>query len=174
MLARWADTVPASPLGQAWAARSRALIAAARGDWTESLAALAAALGAHDRVEAPFERARTLLVMGRVQRHARRRRDARASLESAALLFERQGARLWLQQARREMERIGGRGPADAGLTPSERRFADLVAAGRTNKEVAAVLTVRERTVESALTQIYRKLEVRSRVGLARKLAGLD
>jgi DNA-binding NarL/FixJ family response regulator len=40
-----------------------------------------------------------------------------------------------------------------------------------TNKEVAAVLVVADRTVESALTQVYRKLGVRSRTELARKLS---
>jgi DNA-binding NarL/FixJ family response regulator len=55
-------------------------------------------------------------------------------------------------------------------LTPSEQRIADLVAEGKTNKEVAAILVVADRTVESALTQIYRKLDVRSRTELARKL----
>ena len=40
-----------------------------------------------------------------------------------------------------------------------------------TNKEVAAALFVSDRTVESALTQIYRKLDVRSRTELARKIA---
>jgi DNA-binding NarL/FixJ family response regulator len=44
------------------------------------------------------------------------------------------------------------------------------VAEGKTNKEVATILVVAERTVESALTQIYRKLEVRSRTELVRKL----
>jgi DNA-binding NarL/FixJ family response regulator len=41
---------------------------------------------------------------------------------------------------------------------------------GKTNKEVAAELYVTDRTVESALTQIYRKLGVRSRTELARAL----
>ena len=56
-------------------------------------------------------------------------------------------------------------------LTPTERRIAELVAEGKTNKEVAAILVVADRTVESALTQIYRKLDVRSRTELAHKLA---
>jgi DNA-binding CsgD family transcriptional regulator len=45
------------------------------------------------------------------------------------------------------------------------------VAEGKTNKEVAIILVVAERTVESALTQIYRKLDVRSRTELAHRLA---
>jgi DNA-binding NarL/FixJ family response regulator len=69
-----------------------------------------------------------------------------------------------------ERARIGGRAPAGDQLTPSERRIAELVAEGKTNKEVAAILVVADRTVETALTQVYRKLDVRSRTELARKL----
>ena len=64
------------------------------------------------------------------------------------------------------------RAPSAGELTASEQRIARLVAEGKTNREVAATLVVAERTVESALTQIYRKLDVRSRTQLARKLAG--
>ncbi len=41
---------------------------------------------------------------------------------------------------------------------------------GRTNKEVDAALVVSVHTVEAALTQIYRKLDIRSRTELARRL----
>jgi len=53
---------------------------------------------------------------------------------------------------------------------PSEQRIAEAVAAGNTNKEVASKLMLSERTIESALTQIYRKLDIRSRTELALKL----
>ena len=56
-------------------------------------------------------------------------------------------------------------------LTPSERRIGGLVAEGMTNKEVAAALVVADRTIESALTHLDRKLDVRSRTELARRLA---
>jgi DNA-binding NarL/FixJ family response regulator len=118
----------------------------------------------------PFERARTLLALGTVQRRAQHRRIARETLEEAAGIFERLGARAWLEKARSELRRIGGRTAPGDELTPSERRIAELVAEGKTNKEVAAFLVVADRTVESTLTQIYRKLNVRSRTELARRL----
>jgi DNA-binding CsgD family transcriptional regulator len=69
------------------------------------------------------------------------------------------------------MARLGGRRAQDSEeLTPTERRIAEEVAAGRSNREVAAVLFVAERTVEANLTRIYRKLGVRSRSQLARVL----
>ena len=74
-----------------------------------------------------------------------------------------------MQRARDELGAIGGRTRSD-GLTPAERRVADLVAEGRTNAEVAATLFLAERTVASHLTHVYAKLGVRSRTELARKL----
>ena len=69
-----------------------------------------------------------------------------------------------------ELGTIGGRTRSE-GLTAAERRVADLVAAGRTNAEVATALFLAERTVASHLTHVYAKLGVRSRTELARKLA---
>ncbi len=112
-----------------------------------------------------------MLALGRVQRRARQRRAARESLEAARASFAERGARLWAERAQEELGRIGGRRATSGELTPSERRIAELVAQGKTNKEVAGILVVADRTVESALTQIYRKLGVRSRTELARKFA---
>jgi DNA-binding NarL/FixJ family response regulator len=115
-----------------------------------------------------------LLALGEVQRRAKQRRIARETLQQALEIFEQLGARLWVDRARNEIARLGGRAPTGDALTPSEQRIADLVAEGMTNKEVAAVLVIADRTVESALTQIYRKLDVRSRTELARKVLGTE
>jgi DNA-binding CsgD family transcriptional regulator len=117
----------------------------------------------------PFERARTLLALGSVHRRAKRKADARATLEEARDAFAALGAALWTERAEAELERIGGR-RRSAGLTPTEARVAALVAAGRSNKEVAAELFVTVRTVESNLTRVYEKLGVRSRTELASRL----
>jgi DNA-binding NarL/FixJ family response regulator len=105
-----------------------------------------------------------------VQRRGRLKRAARASLGSALAIFDELGTPLWADKARAELARIGGRTSAGDELTPTERRIAELVAEGKTNKEVAATLVVADRTIESALTQIYRKLHVRSRTELTRRL----
>jgi DNA-binding NarL/FixJ family response regulator len=52
-------------------------------------------------------------------------------------------------------------------LTAGERRVAKLVAQGWTNAEVARELNLRTKTVEWTLTNVYRKLRVRSRTELA-------
>lgn len=58
-------------------------------------------------------------------------------------------------------------------LTKGERRVVDLVARGWTNREVADELSLRTKTVEWTLTNVYRKLRVRSRTELALQVAEL-
>jgi DNA-binding CsgD family transcriptional regulator len=158
------------PSALAAALRIRGLALAARGEGPAAIAAFERALPFHERPSMPLERARTLLVLGAARRRLGQRRVARQVLGEALAIFERLGATTWAANARTEMGRIGGRAPSSGDLTPTERRIAELVAEGKTNKEVAAILVVADRTIESALTQIYRKLEVRSRTELARKL----
>jgi DNA-binding CsgD family transcriptional regulator len=155
----------------ACASRCRGLLLASEGDLDAAIIALEEALVAHDRLPDPFERARTLLALGRIERRARRRRDARQSLEAALAVFEELGAGPWRDQARRELSRIGGRAPSTGALTPTEEQVAALVAEGRTNREAAAALYLSEHTIEGHLSRIYSKLGVRSRAELARHLA---
>jgi DNA-binding CsgD family transcriptional regulator len=63
-------------------------------------------------------------------------------------------------------------GPAASSprLTPQQWQVARLVAAGATNREVAARLQLSPRTVEHHLRQIFARLDVRSRVELTREL----
>lgn len=56
-------------------------------------------------------------------------------------------------------------------LTATEHRIAQLVAAGRSNREVAGQLFVNVKTVERTLSRIYPKLSVRSHTELAAKAA---
>jgi len=161
--------------GRAWqaavAGRGRALIAAAGGDVGTARAALASALAAHERLPQPFELGRTLLVQGRIERRAKDRRAARLALTAALEQFDRLGAPLWAAKAAAELARIPGRGPASDALSETERRVAELVAEGRSNKEIAAALFVSVRAVEANLTRIYRKLDLQSRADLIRRLS---
>lgn len=156
----------------ATASRCRGLLLVERGDFSGALAALEQALVEHKRIEMPFERARTLLAMGVVQRRSGQRRKALTSLEEARGEFERMGTRVWAERAAAEAGRIPiRRSTANGWLTPTEESVADLVARGQTNREVAHALCVSEKTVESNLTRIYRKLGIRSRTALAAKMA---
>jgi DNA-binding CsgD family transcriptional regulator len=159
------------PWALATAARCLGLLRLAEGDVEAALAACDRALHEHRRTPGAFERCRTLLALGSAQRRARRLRDARGTLQQALTGFDELGATLWAEKARAELGRIGGRTSSRDELTPSQERVAALVAEGRTNKEVAAALVVSVHTVEAALTQVYRKLDVRSRTELARRLS---
>jgi DNA-binding CsgD family transcriptional regulator len=155
------------PLGIAL--RGRGLLLAAEGDLPRAFEAFTASLAELEGIPAPFERARSLLSLGTVQRRAKRKRAARESLQASLALFDELGARPWAEKAREELARIGGRAPRAGALTPTERRVAALVAEGRSNREVAAALFVAPRTVEWNLTKIYAKLGVSSRAELAHR-----
>jgi DNA-binding CsgD family transcriptional regulator len=150
--------------------RCRGLLAAQAGQIEAALADYEDALGWHDRAGIPLDHGRTLLALGVAQRRAKRRREARATLEEALALFEQIGAMLWAERARSELRRISGRAPTTGGLTPAEERVAALVARGKTNREVAAALFLSDRTVEGHLSHIFGKLGVRHRTELARAL----
>jgi DNA-binding CsgD family transcriptional regulator len=158
------------PWAAATGARCRGLFDAAAGDLPSALASLERAMREHDRVPRPFERARTLLCLGTVQRRARQQRAARESLEEACRLFESLGSAAWAARARAESSRIAGRAASRLALTPTEEQVAKLVTDGLTNAEVAASMFISVKTVEANLTRIYRKVGVSSRRELARHL----
>jgi DNA-binding CsgD family transcriptional regulator len=147
--------------------RCRGLVAAARGDVAAAASLLEDAVAQHENVGDDFGRARALLALGVVRRRRRQKGAARDAIGEALEGFEELGAATWIEKARAEHGRIGGRTRTE-GLTPAERRVAALVAEGRTNREVAAALFLGERTVETHLSHVYAKLGVRSRAELAR------
>jgi DNA-binding CsgD family transcriptional regulator/tetratricopeptide (TPR) repeat protein len=153
----------ALPWAAATSARCRGIAHAATSDFARAGELLAEALQEHERLPQPFERARTLLVKGMVERRAKQKRSARDSLEEACRVFDSLGAQRWSVRARREVARTGGRPPAPRALTDGEKRIAELAAAGATNREIATMMFVSEKTVEAHLTHIYRKLGLSSR-----------
>ena len=158
------------PTLTATAARSRALVLGARGDLQAATEAAREAIEIHGSLGLPFERARSLLVLGEVQRRAKQRRAARETLTEALAAFDALGAHLWAAKAEAERARIGGRTTIE-GLSETELRVARLVAEGHTNKEVAAELFVSVRAVEANLSKVYAKLGIESRMELARRLS---
>jgi DNA-binding CsgD family transcriptional regulator/Cdc6-like AAA superfamily ATPase len=164
------------PLGRVWAlvaaARCRGLLAGAMGELTSAVQALERSVQLGEKLGQPFELGRSLLLLGEVQRRSKQKRAARHSLERAGQIFEQLGAALWAKKARSELDRVGSRFARADELTPTERQIAQLVAAGRRNREVANSLFLSTKSVEGHLTTIYQKLGVRSRSELAARMAG--
>jgi DNA-binding CsgD family transcriptional regulator len=160
-------------LGRRWAlatsARCRAQLAAACGDLPQALIACDQALSYQEQLPMPFELGRTLLVKGSIERRARHRPTARTSLGHALDIFERLGALLWADKARRELAGITAGRPVD-GLTDAEGSIAILIARGQTNREIASALFVTQNTVQTHVRHIFQKLGVRSRTQLAARL----
>jgi DNA-binding NarL/FixJ family response regulator len=135
---------------------------------------LADAAAAYGALGLRFDRARTLLSLGRAQRRLKKWGSAREWLEQALAELDQMGSPGWAQQARSELARVGGRRRQEPGeLTPAERRVVELAADGLSNKEIAQTLFVAVRTVEVHLKHAYSKLGVRSRSQLARRLSDL-
>jgi DNA-binding CsgD family transcriptional regulator len=158
------------PWGLAGAGRCHASIELATGgDADAALGILADAAAEYERLGLRFDEARTRLLAGRAERRLRRWASARRSLEAAAAVFDEIGSTGWADEARPEIERLGGRRPrADGELTPAERRAAELAAQGLSNKEIAQALSVTVNTVERHLSHVYAKLGVRGRSQLTR------
>ena len=101
-----------------------------------------------------------------------------AVLERVLAEAKEAGAGRLVAEAARELRRLGVRTAATAAtaagssdeLSERERSIAELVAEGRSNKQVAAALFLSGKTVENNLSRIYAKLGVRSRTELARRL----
>lgn len=159
------------PWGTASAKRCRATIELAAGYRADAAVALADAAASYGELGLGFDRARSLLLLGKVQRRAQKRADARRSLEDAEAAFAQGGSRGWVEQARSELARVSGRrSPKEGVLSPSEHAVAELAAGGLTNKEIAAQRFISVYTVEAHLKSAYAKLGIRSRSRLAGRI----
>ena len=124
-----------------------------------------------ERGAARLELARVTCDLGAELRRSGERSAARDVLRRAHTLASQCGATRLANRARDELGRSGARlmrEPASGveGLTPSEVRVAELAAEGLTNREVAQALFVSEKTVETHLGRVYRKLDIKSRHAL--------
>ena len=165
-IAERAGTPPA--LAAAGEARAAVLLALGQPEAAATAARTVAA-------DLPLASARALLLEGQAHAAAGDRRAAVRTLTAAEAALDGFGARRRRDEAVRELRRLGHRvvrraADAETGLTAREREIASLVAAGRTNREVAAQLVLSPRTIEAHLRNIYGKLDVRSRVELTRAL----
>jgi DNA-binding CsgD family transcriptional regulator len=150
--------------------RCRAMLLAAQDDRDAASLTVQRAMTEHDRLPMPFERARTQLLVGQLQRRGGQHDAAATTLRAALRAFEEMGATLWAQRARAELDRTTVGPRRDSALTPTEQRVAEFAASGMTNRDVAAALFISPKTVEANLTRIYHKLGIHSRAELGQRL----
>jgi DNA-binding CsgD family transcriptional regulator len=161
------------PWGLASAARCEAILQLAVGPYDEeAVLMLAGAAQEYGRLGLRFDRAGSLLSLGRAQRRMKKWGPARESLQEALAAFADLGSPGWAKRVRLELGRVGARRPRASGeLTATEREVVELAAAGRANKEIAQALSLAVHTVEVHLSRAYAKLGVRSRSQLAGRLS---
>ena len=141
----------------------------------EGLTLLEASVGALEKSQASLELAKSLAELGGALRRSGRRSDAREPLRRALELATHCGAEPLAAQARTDLRASGAR-PRQAALTGppsltvSERRVAEMAAAGQSNRAIAQALFVSLRTVETHLTHAFQKLGIDSRTRLAEAL----
>jgi DNA-binding CsgD family transcriptional regulator len=159
------------PWINAVSARCRGLLNVAAGAPDAALADYHRALAAHELLDMPSERGRTLLALGRLHRSRNARQRAQECLAEAVRVLEAGGAAGWAAVARKELDRARGPRGKNEELTATERQICELAVAGLRNAEIAARLFLSRKTVEANLSRAYRKLGVRSRTEMAGRLA---
>jgi DNA-binding NarL/FixJ family response regulator len=142
------------------ACRARGAIELARGDAAAALPALRQARATWQALGAPYEEARSCELLGLACRMLGDVDSATLELEAARATFEELGAATDLARVE---SLLSGRSRDRHGLTPRELEVLRLVAAGRTNKEIADELVVSARTVDRHVSNIFAKLGVPSR-----------
>jgi DNA-binding CsgD family transcriptional regulator len=126
-----------------------------------------------------LEYTRALLDQGSALRREGHRMRASVPLRQAFDLAAAAGAERLANRAHDELNLCGLRprraalsGPES--LTAAERRVADLAAQGHGNAEIARLLVVAQSTVETHLSAVYRKLDIKGRRELPDALTGTD
>ena len=163
----------------AMADRAAAAVALAAGDTvTATDCALSAAVAAEE-IGARVDGARARTLAGRALAAAGEQGRAVAELEGAARVLEHCGARRYREEAQHELRKLGRRfgrrsratrpdGDGVETLTRRELEVAGLVVERHTNPEIACALVLSEKTVETHMRNIFRKLQVSSRADVAR------
>jgi DNA-binding NarL/FixJ family response regulator len=172
-------------LPTAWADRAVAAVALHSGDTARAIERALASADAAKKVGAPIEEALSRTLAGRALTRAGQRDRAVAELERAATAFDARGALRYRDSAERELGKLGHRphrrtrpGKTDGtridSLTERELQVARLVVERKTNPEIATELFLSPKTVETHLRNIFHKINVSTRVELARAVEHAD
>jgi DNA-binding NarL/FixJ family response regulator len=159
-LAAIADDLDA-PLLRARATHAQGAVLVARGDARAALAALRRAWSAWQELEAPHEAASTRALIGLACRGLGDEDGAAMELDAARWAFQELGA--MPDVARMDALSRPAAAKDAGGLTARELEVLRLVAAGKTNRTIAADLFLSEKTVARHVSNIFVKLGVSSR-----------
>jgi DNA-binding CsgD family transcriptional regulator len=146
----------------AMAAHAQGAVELAEGDAQAALGSLRRAFEAWQQVEAPYEAARVRVLVGMACRAFGDDEGARLELDAARAVFEQLGAAPDLAR----IDSLTKGAPSSGhphGLTPRQLQVLRLVAAGKTNKAIAAELFLSEKTIDRHVSNIFDKLDVPSR-----------
>jgi predicted ATPase/DNA-binding NarL/FixJ family response regulator/transcriptional regulator with XRE-family HTH domain len=138
--------------------------------WAEAAAHYAAAVAAYQEAGHGHDAVEALTGLGRVSYHLGRPDEGSQHLLAAQALAGELGNPERLAQVRAALAETGAAaaGPLPGGLTPRQAEVLRLLAAGMSNKQIAAELYLSPSTVERHLATIYRKLGLAGRVDAAR------
>ena len=145
-------------------AYARGAVLLAEGDARAALGSLRSAVEVWQGLEAPYEVARTRELVGLACRVLGDEEAATLELDAARAAFEDLKA---APDAARVAARIAPAHTRPHGLSARELEVLRLVAAGRSNREIAAQLVISEHTVARHLQNIFHKLDVSSRTAAA-------
>ncbi|HET9249695.1 MAG TPA: LuxR C-terminal-related transcriptional regulator [Actinomycetota bacterium] len=144
----------------ATAATARGALALAEDDITTALDRLRHASGLWQRLGLPYEHAQARGLYGAALRAAGDGEEGDLELRAALSEYEHLGA---VSDADRVARALGGGPGLPRGLTSREAEVLRLVAAGKTNREIASELVISEHTVARHLQNMFVKLQVSSR-----------
>jgi DNA-binding NarL/FixJ family response regulator len=153
------------PMVGALAACAEARLALATGDPASALRSGRRAWTLWHELEAPYHAARSRVVVAEACRALGDEDAARMELEAARAVFAELDARLDGQHVGRLL--ASETATEDCPLSPREREVIRLLAAGLTNRGIAAELFVSEKTVARHLSNIFAKLDVSTRTAAA-------
>ena len=140
----------------AMVAHARGAVLVAAGEAHGALGPLRDAQRVWLALDAPYEIARTRLLVSRACAELGDDETARLEREAAQEIFERLGAAP-------DLARLAARKTDAHGLSPRELEVLRLVAAGKTNRDIASTLVISEHTVARHLQNTFRKIGVSSR-----------